>query len=224
MTFLKDVQKRLEALLQPNTDYEAFLSSVSAVNEPWEILEILATKFRVPFNDKTLLNGHSKFLEAEGDVHVGLGTRFVGGNTLEGPVYIGKNCVIGPYCHLRPYTIIGDDCHVTDMSIIKNSILLSHSKIAHHGFVGDSIVGEHVNLAKGSCLANYRLDGKANVGLAANEESGKVMRRKMGSILEDKVQLACNVVLNPGTYVREGGWVRFPKDAAATITYPKVSV
>ena len=41
---------------------------------------------------------------------------------------------------------------------IKNSTIGSGSKIAHHAYIGDTTMGEHVNIGAGVIVCNY--DGK----------------------------------------------------------------
>ncbi len=51
-----------------------------------------------------------------------------GGAYIIGPVKIGRNSRIGPpNCFIRPYTSIGDDCHVGNAVEVKNSIIMDHS-------------------------------------------------------------------------------------------------
>jgi len=216
MTFLELIQTRLEALLKPNEEYREFLDEIkNKANDPWSLLSILETKFRVP--DYGL--PPSRLSDITGSVYAGKGT-VIKSSTIEGPVYIGENCRIGPYAYIRPYTIIGDNCHIGHASEIKSSILLSNSNAPHRNFVGDSILGENVNLGNASCLANFRLDGKPVTGTLENGGLGRIIRRKMGAILEDRVKVACTVSLSPGTYVREGAWLYLAKDAVKT-SYPK---
>ncbi|MDR2267501.1 MAG: hypothetical protein LBE09_07995 [Christensenellaceae bacterium] len=71
---------------------------------------------------------------------------------------VGRNCTLGPYTCLRPGSRIGDNCRVGDFVDIKNSILDTGVKVAHHAYVGDSQVGANSNVGCGTVFANY--DGK----------------------------------------------------------------
>ena len=57
---------------------------------------------------------------------------------MRGGNWVDANCIIGPGAEL------------------KASFVFAGSKLAHFNFVGDSILGEGVNLEAGSIIANYR--------------------------------------------------------------------
>ena len=93
-----------------------------------------------------------------GEVVIGEGTTIRSHSYIVGPVVIGRNCDIGPNCYIRPGTAIGDNCHLGSAVEVKNSIIMHDSKIPHHNYVGDSIIGEGCNLGAGTKIANLRLD------------------------------------------------------------------
>lgn len=71
---------------------------------------------------------------------------------------VGENTNVGPFAYIRPGSTIGDHCKVGDFVEIKNSVLGNGSKASHLTYVGDSDVGENVNLGCGVVFVNY--DGK----------------------------------------------------------------
>lgn len=68
---------------------------------------------------------------------------------------IGDKCVIGPYAYLRPGTILKDMVKVGDFVEIKNSIIGDGTKIPHLSYIGDSDIGERVNIGAGTITCNY---------------------------------------------------------------------
>ena len=149
----------------------------SDVGHPWQLLD--ATKHEIekipgdPVTKHTLPEANiinnggiiEKFVTIHGPVVIGKGTILKSGTYIEGPVIIGENCQIGPNSYLRPYTSIGDNCKIGNGSEIKASIIMNHSAVPHLSYVGDSIIGEHVNLGCGSITANLRLDKKISIWL-----------------------------------------------------------
>ncbi|MFA5083898.1 MAG: glucose-1-phosphate thymidylyltransferase [Candidatus Paceibacterota bacterium] len=129
------------------------------------------------------------------------------GVTLKGQILIGENSEIRSGAYLRGPVIIGKNCVVGNSSEIKNSILLDGAKAPHFNYVGDSILGNNVNLGAGSVLANLKHShsmikvGKISTGL-----------RKFGAIVGDEAQIGCNAVLAPGTIIEKNGWV-YPNDS-----------
>jgi len=118
------------------------------------------------------------------------------GSYIVGPVIIGQGCDIGPNCYIRPYTSIGDGCHIGSAVEVKNSIIMRSSKIPHHNYVGDSIIGEECNFGAGTKIANLRLD-KKEIGVASID----TRRRKLGAIIGDRVETGINACINVGSMV-----------------------
>lgn len=68
---------------------------------------------------------------------------------------VGSNCHIGPYAHLRPGAKLYDDSHVGNFVEIKNSEIGKGSKVNHLSYIGDSTVGNRVNIGAGTITCNY---------------------------------------------------------------------
>ncbi len=132
----------------------------------------------------------------KGLVSIGKGTVVRANSYIQGPVIIGDNCDIGPNCFIRPSTAISDNCHIGSAVEVKNSIVMRGSKIPHHNYIGDSIIGEGCNLGAGTKIANLRLD-KKNITAGAIDTG----RRKLGAILGDKVQTGINASINIGSLI-----------------------
>ncbi len=131
-----------------------------------------------------------------GTVSIGQNTVVRSGAYITGPVVIGNDCEIGPNCYIRPATAIGDKCHVGAACEVKNSIIMNGSKIPHHNYVGDSIIGEDCNLGSGTKIANLRLD-KRNI-IVDGIDTG---HRKLGVIMGDHVETGINACINVGSLI-----------------------
>lgn len=122
------------------------------------------------------------------------------GVTLQGPCIIADHVELRPGAYVRersyigPYSVIG---HGTE---VKGSFLFKRVKAAHFSYVGDSLLGERVNLGAGTICANVRLD-KKEVYFQIGNEKVFTGRKKLGAIIGDQAQVGCNVVLNPGALV-----------------------
>jgi bifunctional UDP-N-acetylglucosamine pyrophosphorylase/glucosamine-1-phosphate N-acetyltransferase len=71
---------------------------------------------------------------------------------------VRRGSVIGPFAHLRPGADIGPDARVGNFSEIKKSRVGRGSKVPHLSYVGDTDMGEKVNIGAGTITCNY--DGK----------------------------------------------------------------
>jgi NDP-sugar pyrophosphorylase family protein len=124
---------------------------------------------------------------------------------LAGPLILGPGCQVGSFAILRggvwadQQVTIGPHCEV------KGSLLFAGSAAAHRNYVGDSIVGQDVNLEAGVVLAN-RFNERADKQIAA-VIAGHAMPtglEKLGAILGDGCRIGANSVTSPGTLLPPG--------------------
>ena len=140
------------------------------------------------------------FLINREQISIGQGTIIEPGVLIQGPCIIGKNCVIRHGAYIREWVILGDGCHVGHSTELKHSILMNGAAATHFVYVGDSILGQDVNLGAGVKCANLRLD-RRDVQVKMDGKRVKTGLKKLGAIIGDRVQIGCNCVLNPGTLV-----------------------
>jgi NDP-sugar pyrophosphorylase family protein len=99
---------------------------------------------------------------------------------------------------MRGYCLIGRNCVIGHVTEVKHSIFLDGAKAGHFAYLGDSILGNQVNLGAGTKLANLRFI-KGDIPIKTPDSVVNSNLRKMGAILGDHVQTGCNSVTNPGT-------------------------
>jgi len=133
-------------------------------------------------------------------ISIGAGTLIEPGVLIQGPCVIGSNCIIRQGAYIRANTILGDHVVIGHTAEIKGSIILDRAAATHFVYVGDSIVGNDVNLGAGVKCANLRLD-RREVRVLWENVPVQTGLKKLGAIIGDKVQIGCNSVLNPGTLV-----------------------
>jgi bifunctional UDP-N-acetylglucosamine pyrophosphorylase / glucosamine-1-phosphate N-acetyltransferase len=109
---------------------------------------------------------------------------------------VDDNAHIGPYAYLRPKSKIGKNVKIGDFVEVKNSTVGNNSKASHLSYIGDSDVGENVNIGCGVVFVNY--DGV----------------NKNRSIVKDKAFIGCNVNLIAPVTVEENAYIA----AGSTIT------
>ena len=68
---------------------------------------------------------------------------------------IGDGAKVGPFAHLRPGTELGPEVHVGNFVETKKTRLGRGSKANHLTYLGDSIIGEQVNVGAGTITCNY---------------------------------------------------------------------
>ncbi|MFA5133275.1 MAG: hypothetical protein WC459_00485 [Patescibacteria group bacterium] len=136
------------------------------------------------------------------NIFVGEGAKIEPTAYIEGPAIIGPESIVGTGAYIRSGTITGRHCIIGHCTEAKNTIMLDNSAAPHFNFVGDSILGNNVNIGAGVILANFRLDAKP---VPAGEKSTGLI--KLGAILGDRAKIGCNSVLEPGTFLGPDTWV-----------------
>jgi len=123
----------------------------------------------------------------------------VGANSvIQGPVYVGQGSQIQPLSLIRPGVSIGPGCKVGGE--VASTIFQGNSNKSHHGYVGDSFIGEWVNLAAGTTTSNL----KTTYGLIHVDFGSKKIdtgRRFFGALIGDHCKTAIDTRLMTGAYI-----------------------
>jgi bifunctional UDP-N-acetylglucosamine pyrophosphorylase/glucosamine-1-phosphate N-acetyltransferase len=109
---------------------------------------------------------------------------------------IADGCTIGPFAHLRPRCQLKRRVKVGNFVEVKKSVIGEGSKVPHLTYVGDTTVGERVNIGAGTITCNY--DGFA----------------KHQTIIEDEAFIGSNASLVAPVRIGRGAIVA----AGSTIT------
>ncbi len=88
------------------------------------------------------------------DCQLAAGTRVQAYSVLEGMRSLGA-CDIGPFARVRPGTVLGEGSRVGNFVEVKNTSLGKNSKASHLSYLGDSSIGERVNIGAGTITCNY---------------------------------------------------------------------
>jgi len=68
---------------------------------------------------------------------------------------IGAACRIGPFARIRPETTLAEQVHIGNFVEIKKSTVARGSKINHLSYIGDTRMGNGVNVGAGTITCNY---------------------------------------------------------------------
>ena len=107
---------------------------------------------------------------------------------IEGKNTIGKSCKIGPCAHFRGNVEVCDNVKVGNFVEVKKAKISSNTNIGHLSYIGDSELGEYVNIGAGTITANYN----------------PLTKEKTKTILKDNVKIGSNTVLVAPVTVDEG--------------------
>lgn len=122
----------------------------------------------VAIGQDTIIEPHVRLLGATRigpECHIGAGS-ILSNMTLGDRVTILPYCVlgdsraasraiIGPFSRFRPNTDVGEAAEVGNFAELKNTKLAAGAKAHHVGYLGDSDIGEKVNIGAGTIVCNY---------------------------------------------------------------------
>ena len=137
-------------------------------------------------NGVTIVDPASTWISA--DTEIGKDTIIYPATYIEGKNKIGSNCNIGPCAHLRGDVIIDNNVKIGNFVEVKKAHIKSNTNVGHLSYIGDSELGEHVNIGAGTITANY----------------DAISKKKNKTILKDSVKIGSNTVLVAPVTVEEG--------------------
>jgi carbonic anhydrase/acetyltransferase-like protein (isoleucine patch superfamily) len=135
---------------------------------------------------------------ASDDIELGPGALVESGAWIAGPTLIGSGAAVRQGAYVRGSVLAMEGAMIGHATEAKNVVMLDGARAGHFAYLGDSILGNGVNLGAGTKLANLKMTSlpyRFKVGGKVTE----VLRRKFGAVLGDGVETGCNSVANPGT-------------------------
>ncbi|MEH2173848.1 bifunctional UDP-N-acetylglucosamine diphosphorylase/glucosamine-1-phosphate N-acetyltransferase GlmU [Nostoc sp.] len=104
---------------------------------------------------------------------------------------------IGPYTHLRGQVQVGAGCRVGNFVELKNTQLGDRTNAAHLSYIGDTVVGNRVNIGAGTITANYDGVKKHRTKIGDRTKTGA------NSVLVAPLTLGDDVYIAAGSTVTE---------------------
>lgn len=112
---------------------------------------------------------------------------------------------IGPFSHIRPESVIGENAHVGNFVETKKTRMGDGAKANHLSYLGDGVIGAGANIGAGTIFCNYDGVRKHTTTIEA------------GAFIGSDSQLIAPVTIGAGAYVATGTTVTVdvPKGALA---------
>ena len=186
-----DAQLRFDYdLLTSGKTSESIPDSCSATNKDQIFIE----------ENATLLNCHLN--ASTGPIYIASGAEIQEGSSIRGPFVLLKDACVKMNTVVYGATTIGPKCIIGGE--VKNSILLGYSNKAHHGYLGDSVIGEWCNLGAGTSNSNVKnTAGKISVW-DESANANRYVGNKMGVCMGDYVKTAINTSITTGATIGVG--------------------
>ena len=106
---------------------------------------------------------------------------------------VGDEVSVGPYAHLRPAAVIGNNCRIGNFVEVKKSTVGDGSKVNHLSYIGDAELGAGVNVGAGTITANYDGVNKHRTVIGDGSKTGA------NSVLVAPIQLGNKVTVAAGS-------------------------
>ncbi len=131
----------------------------------------------------------------------------IGANAvLQGPCIIGTGSSVSPCALVKPHTVIGPTCRIG--CEIGGSIVYGFSNAVHDGHIGDSLVGEWVNVGAGTCVSNLlNTYGEVVASLGPQLPRCPTGRTHYGGVLGDHAKIAILAAIPTGFSIGVGSMV-----------------
>lgn len=146
---------------------------------------------KVSIGEDTVIGPNTTIIDSE----IGEGNMITHSIILESKM--GNGCNIGPFAYLRPLSELADRVKIGDFVELKKTQVKNGSKIPHHSYIGDALVGEKVNVGAGTITCNY--DGKNKFQTILED----------GSFIGSNTNLVAPVRIGKNSYVGAGSTIVF---------------
>jgi len=144
----------------------------------------------------TVIDPSTTYIDA--DAKIGNDTVIYPFTFIESDVRIGKNCLIGPFARLRSGTKINDKVEIGNFTEITRTKVGSGTFMKHFSYLGDSSVGEDVNIGAGTVTANFDGQKKSTTKIADGAFIGS------DSVLISPVKVGKKAIVGAGSVVTKG--------------------
>ncbi|MFN0292165.1 putative sugar nucleotidyl transferase [Pedobacter helvus] len=205
-----------------NLERVAYLSSYVKIDFPEQIFGFndieLQKDFRLLTKGKTSarLSGTNTVLGDHIFVEEGATAECSTFNTLQGPIYLGKNSSVWEGCHIRGSFALCNDSQVKMGAKIygkttigpfsrvggeiNNAVIWGYSSKGHEGYLGNSVMGQWCNIGADSNNSNLKNNyGEVRLWDYEKENFRKTGLQFCGLIMADHAKCAINTMFNTGT-------------------------
>jgi UDP-N-acetylglucosamine diphosphorylase/glucosamine-1-phosphate N-acetyltransferase len=215
-------QDSIHALLQKPELFHVTEHSVSKLMHPWELISrnkqqlfedvelITAGRLSAPIPDHIHCTHPEKiFIEpgaelapcylnaTEGPIYIGRNATILEGAAIRGPFAMCEGAVVKMQSSIYGATTLGPFC--VGGGEIKNTLMMGYSNKAHHGYLGDAVIGEWCNLGAGATNSNV----KNTAGIVSvwdfHTRQYVPVGQKCGVIMGDYCTVSIQAAMNTGS-------------------------
>ena len=174
---------------------------------PWNVLDanrfLMKTYTHAKIASSVKMEGN---VTIAGPVQIEEDVILSSGSIINGPCYIGKGTYIGNHVLVRRNTSIGANSVIGYGVELKNCVLFDQVNVGRLSFIGDSVIGEQVEIGSGIMTVNNLMTGEM-VKMNINGQSVDSGLNKLGAFIGDQAKVGASNTLGPGTIIPAGKFV-----------------
>jgi UDP-N-acetylglucosamine diphosphorylase/glucosamine-1-phosphate N-acetyltransferase len=153
---------------------------------------------RVVIGEKAVIRAGAVLDATDGPVIIGDHVVVMPNATLVGPCFVGSGSIVNAAARILPGTSIGPVCKIGGE--VSETIFAAYSNKQHDGFIGNSYVGEWVNI--GAATNNSDLKNNySSVRMWCAGSERDTGRQFLGLLMGDHTKTGINGVFNTGTVI-----------------------
>ncbi len=193
-------------MIEINDFINDFSSKLKVLNDtlPWEITNNITNII-----EGLILNLDSSDYHIENGIAIHNSATIEPGVMIKRPVIIMENCFVGANSYLREGVFLDEFVKIGANCEIKSSFIASKTAIAHLNYIGNSIIGQHVNFEAGSVAANhYNERVSKEIWVKFRQKAMNTHTTKFGALVGDDSRIGANAVLSPGTILEKKSIVK----------------
>ncbi len=197
-----DIEKSFESLIKTKgLQASIYEDEWIDIGYPWNIID--ANKIRMKEITKTVISSTAKFegnVTIKGPVVIEDNVILKEGSTIIGPCYLGKGCFVGNNALIREHTSLGANSVVGFGVEIKNSIIFEKASIGRLSFIGDSVIGEGVDIGSGVVTVNRDINRETIKTVIKGKEVDSKLQ-KLGAFVGDNAIIGASNTILPGMII-----------------------
>lgn len=193
-----------ELLKNEEFRYLAYEGMWAPLKYPWHVFTVMDELFKrmVPYQGRNVdIKSH---VTIDGPVYIDDNVRIFENTKIVGPVFIGRDTIIGNNNIIR-HSHIGTGC-ITGFSTDITRSYVGNNTWFHSNYIGDSVLEGDVSMGAGAVLANLRLD-EQEIWSVVGDQRVNTQRNKLGSIIGRDVRIGVNASIMPGIKIGKGSFV-----------------
>jgi UDP-N-acetylglucosamine diphosphorylase/glucosamine-1-phosphate N-acetyltransferase len=169
----------------------------SSVYEAVKLSNNVVGKYPVISNGVFNIEGNVMFDTREGPIFVGDAAYIQAFSRIEGPSYIGDSTLVVTGSNIRR-SYIGKHCTIGGE--VTNSIILDYTNSRHQSYIGDSYIGEWVNIGAHTVFSNIK-NTYGEIKYDNLKGLERTAMRKLGAFLGDHSKTSISAMIFSGLSV-----------------------